>query len=144
MMTIAERQLVALGEHARVRGQRLFLQLALEDKKRSEVERILKRRALACVRCESPPAGLAYGDCLLDGSQRRALEVTSGPGRRQRRQKPTATSGRPARSECRSVARGSGLVLRLCGEGVAGDRVVVDPLEIVVAPHARPLGGFHR
>ncbi|MGB0091129.1 MAG: hypothetical protein WBP81_01100 [Solirubrobacteraceae bacterium] len=32
MMTIAERQLVALGEHARVRAQRLFLQLALEDK----------------------------------------------------------------------------------------------------------------
>ena len=58
MMTIAERQLVALGEHARVRAQRLFLQLALEDKKRSEVERILKRRAPACVRCESRPAGL--------------------------------------------------------------------------------------
>jgi uncharacterized protein YbcI len=38
MMTIAERQLVALGEPARVREQRLFLQLALEDKKRSEVE----------------------------------------------------------------------------------------------------------
>ena len=32
MMTIAERQLVALGEHARVGEQRLFLQLALEDK----------------------------------------------------------------------------------------------------------------
>ena len=32
MMTIAERQLVALGEHARVREQRLCLQLVLEDK----------------------------------------------------------------------------------------------------------------
>src|ERR1700757_3261100 len=46
MMTIAERQLVVLGEHARVREQRLFIQLALEHKKRSEVERILRRRAL--------------------------------------------------------------------------------------------------
>jgi hypothetical protein len=34
MMTIAKRQLVALGEHSRARERRLFLQLALEDVKR--------------------------------------------------------------------------------------------------------------
>jgi len=39
MMTVAERRLVALGEDARVREQRLFLQLALEDQKRSEAAR---------------------------------------------------------------------------------------------------------
>ncbi len=49
MMTGAERQLVALGEHGRVREQRLFLQLAFEDTKRSEVERILRRRVLASI-----------------------------------------------------------------------------------------------
>ena len=66
MMTIAERQLVALGEHARVRAQRLFLQLALEDKKRSEVERILKRRALACVSGTDPDRDLAAEVFLLE------------------------------------------------------------------------------
>ena len=66
MMTIAERQLVALGEHARVREQRLFLQLALEDKKRSEVQRILKRRALACVSGTDPDRDLAAEVFLLE------------------------------------------------------------------------------
>lgn len=66
MMTIAERQLVALGEHARVREQRLFLQLALEDKKRSEVERILRRRALACVSGTDPDRDLAAEVFLLE------------------------------------------------------------------------------
>jgi uncharacterized protein YbcI len=66
MMTIAERQLVALGEQARVREQRLFLQLALEDKKRSEVERILRRRALACVSGTDPDRDLAAEVFLLE------------------------------------------------------------------------------
>ena len=66
MMTIAERQLVALGEQARVREQRLFLQLALEDKKRSEVQRILKRRALACVSGTDPDHDLAAEVFLLE------------------------------------------------------------------------------
>jgi len=59
MMTVAERQLVALGEQDRVREQRLLLQLALEDSKRSEVERILKRRVLACVSGTDPHHDLA-------------------------------------------------------------------------------------
>ena len=65
MMTTAERQLVALGQHARVREQRLFLQLALEDKKRSEVERILRRRALACISGSDPDRDLAAEVFLL-------------------------------------------------------------------------------
>jgi uncharacterized protein YbcI len=65
MMTIAERQLLALGEHARVREQRLFLQLALEDTKRSEVERIVRRRALACVSGTDPGHDLAAEIFLL-------------------------------------------------------------------------------
>jgi uncharacterized protein YbcI len=66
MMTVPERQLVALGEQGRVREQRLFLQLALEDKKRSEVERILRRRALACVSGTDPDRDLAAEVFLLE------------------------------------------------------------------------------
>lgn len=65
-MTIAERRLVTLGEHARVREQRLFLQLALEDKKRSEVERILRRPALACISGTDPVRDLAAELFLLE------------------------------------------------------------------------------
>lgn len=66
MMTIAERQLLALGEDARVREQRLFLQLTLEDKKRSEVERVLRRRAIACVSGTDPDHDLAAEVFLLE------------------------------------------------------------------------------
>lgn len=66
MMTTAERQLVVLGEHARVREQRLFLQLALEDKKRSAVERILSRRAIACVSGTDPGRDVAVEVFLLE------------------------------------------------------------------------------
>jgi uncharacterized protein YbcI len=65
MMTIAERQLLALGEHARVREQRLFLQLAIEDEKRSAVERILRRRAIACISGSDPARDLAAEVFLL-------------------------------------------------------------------------------
>jgi len=66
IMTVAERQLVTLGEHARVREQRLFLQLALEDQKRSEVERILRRRALASVSGTDPGRDLAAEIFVLE------------------------------------------------------------------------------
>jgi uncharacterized protein YbcI len=59
VLTTAERQLLALGEDARVREQRLFLQLALEDSKRAEVERILTRRVLSCVSGTDPEHDLA-------------------------------------------------------------------------------------
>ncbi len=48
-LTVAERRLVALGEHERVREHRLFLQLTVEDLKRAEVERILSRRTIAAI-----------------------------------------------------------------------------------------------
>lgn len=66
MMTTAERQLLAVGEHARVREQRLFLQLAIEDEKRSAVERILRRRALACISGSDPDRDLAAEVFLLE------------------------------------------------------------------------------
>lgn len=48
-LTVAERRLVAMGEHERVRTHRLFLQQAFEDLKRAEVERILSRRTIASI-----------------------------------------------------------------------------------------------
>ena len=65
MMTVGERQLVALGEHGRVREHRLFLQLAAEDVKRSEVERILERRVVGCVAGSDPGHDLATELFLL-------------------------------------------------------------------------------
>lgn len=66
IMTVAERQLVALGENARVREQRLLVQLALEEKKRSEVGRVLSRRALACVSGTDPGGDLAAEIFVLE------------------------------------------------------------------------------
>ena len=66
MLTAPERQLVELGEHVRVREQRLFLQLALEDSKRSEIERILTRRVLSCVSGTDPGRDLAAELFLLE------------------------------------------------------------------------------
>jgi len=48
-LTVAERRLVAMGEHERVRTHRLFLQQTFEDLKRAEVERILSRRTIASI-----------------------------------------------------------------------------------------------
>lgn len=46
-MTVAERNLVAMGEHERLREARMFFQHALEHEFRSLVERILGRRTVA-------------------------------------------------------------------------------------------------
>ena len=48
-LTAAERNLVKLGEHERVRETRLFFQYALEDEFRSIVEGVLGRRPLAFI-----------------------------------------------------------------------------------------------
>ena len=48
-LTVAERNLVALGEHQRVREARLFFQYALEDQFRGIVEEALGRRTVAFV-----------------------------------------------------------------------------------------------
>jgi len=48
-LTVAERNLAAMGELARLREARLFFQHAMEDSFRSIVERILGRRTIAFV-----------------------------------------------------------------------------------------------
>lgn len=48
-MTVAERNLAAMGEHGRLRDARLYFQYALEDEFRAIVERILGRRTIAFV-----------------------------------------------------------------------------------------------
>lgn len=48
-LTVAERNLVAMGEHQRLREARLFFQYALEDQFRQIVEEALGRRTVAFV-----------------------------------------------------------------------------------------------
>jgi uncharacterized protein YbcI len=48
-LTVAERNLVAMGEHQRLREARLFFQYALEDQFRGIVEQALGRRTVAFV-----------------------------------------------------------------------------------------------
>jgi len=48
-LTVAERNLVAMGEHQRLREARLFFQYALEDQFRGIVEQALGRRTIAFV-----------------------------------------------------------------------------------------------
>ncbi|HTP19348.1 MAG TPA: Na-translocating system protein MpsC family protein [Solirubrobacteraceae bacterium] len=48
-LTVAERNMVAMGEHQRLREARLFFQHALEDQFRAIVEESLGRRTLAFV-----------------------------------------------------------------------------------------------
>jgi uncharacterized protein YbcI len=48
-LTVAERNLVAMGEHQRLREARLFFQYALEDQVRAIVEQALGRRTVAFV-----------------------------------------------------------------------------------------------
>jgi uncharacterized protein YbcI len=48
-MTVAERNLAAMGEHERLRESRLFSQYALEREFRSIVEQALGRRTIAFV-----------------------------------------------------------------------------------------------
>lgn len=48
-LTVAERNLVAMGEHQRLREARLFFQYALEDQFRDIVEHALGRRTVAFV-----------------------------------------------------------------------------------------------
>lgn len=48
-LTVAERNLLAMGEHQRLREARLFFQYALEDQFRAIVEQALERRTLAFI-----------------------------------------------------------------------------------------------
>jgi uncharacterized protein YbcI len=48
-LTVAERNLVAMGEHQRLREARLFFQYALEDQFRAIVEQAMGRRTAAFI-----------------------------------------------------------------------------------------------
>jgi len=48
-LTVAERNLAAMGEHQRLREARLFFQYALEDQLRAIVEQALGRRTVAFI-----------------------------------------------------------------------------------------------
>ncbi len=48
-MTVAERNLAAMGEHGRLRDSRMFFQYSLEDEFRAVVERLLGRRTIAFI-----------------------------------------------------------------------------------------------
>lgn len=48
-MTTSERNLAALGEHERLREHRLFLTSTSEERFRSTVEHLLRRRTRACI-----------------------------------------------------------------------------------------------
>jgi uncharacterized protein YbcI len=69
-LTVAERNLLALGEYERVREQRLVLGLAFEDRKRSEVERILQRRTVASMCGIDPRRDLAAEIFTLEAERR--------------------------------------------------------------------------
>jgi uncharacterized protein YbcI len=58
-LTVVERNLVALGEVARVREQRIFLEAGFEERKRSEVERILGRRTVGAISGVDPRRDIA-------------------------------------------------------------------------------------
>jgi uncharacterized protein YbcI len=74
IMTVAERNLLERGEVSRVHDQRLFLQRALEDRKRLEVERILERRPLASICGVDPSRDLAAEIFTLEPNHRAAAE----------------------------------------------------------------------
>ena len=67
-LTVAERNLVALGEFARVREQRLLMEAAFEDQKRAQVERILQRRIVAAISGIDPRRDLAVEIFTLEPS----------------------------------------------------------------------------
>ena len=81
-LTVVERNLLAGGEHARVSEQRLLLQLAFEDQKRSEVERILQRHIVASVSGIDPGRDLIAEIFTLEPSGETAPGSSgSAPGR---------------------------------------------------------------
>jgi len=65
-LTVAERNLVAMGEHQRLREARLFFQYALEDQFRGIVEQALGRRTLVFTLEPIAPDGALDG--AVDGA----------------------------------------------------------------------------
>jgi uncharacterized protein YbcI len=67
-LTVAERNLVAMGEQQRLREARLFFQHALEDQFRAIVEEALDRRTLAFVSGIDPDRDVAIEVFTLESS----------------------------------------------------------------------------
>ena len=65
-LTVAERNLVAMGEHQRLREARLFFQYALEDQFRAIVEQALGRRTVAFITGIDPARDIALTVFTLD------------------------------------------------------------------------------
>ena len=88
-LTVAERNLVAMGEHQRLREARLFFQYALEDQFRAIVEQALGRRTVAFVSGIDTARDVAVEVFTLEPRRRTGrapAEVSpEGPGRRSRR-----------------------------------------------------------
>ena len=65
-MTVAERNLVALGERTRVREHRLLMQEAFDDEIRSLVERTLNRRVTTVINGMDPERDLTAATFVLE------------------------------------------------------------------------------
>jgi len=66
-MTVAERNLAAMGEHKRLRESRMFVQSALEDEARAIVERGLRRPTIAFITGVDPERDVALQFFTLAG-----------------------------------------------------------------------------
>jgi len=76
-LTVSERRLATLGEHARLRDQRMLLHDALEEELRGVVETILGRRTLALISGIDIAHDVVAEVFLLEGDAR-AREGTGG------------------------------------------------------------------
>jgi uncharacterized protein YbcI len=74
-LTVAERNLVAMGEHRRLREARLFLSDALEDQFREIVEKALGRKTLAYVSGLDPARDMAIELFTLEPPGERSAPI---------------------------------------------------------------------
>jgi uncharacterized protein YbcI len=78
-LTVAERNLVAMGEHQRLREARLFFQYALEDQFRAIVEQALGRRTVAFISGIDTHRDVAMEVFTLESSDDVVSDDGSGP-----------------------------------------------------------------
>jgi uncharacterized protein YbcI len=78
-LTVAERNLVAMGEDQRLREARLFFQYALEDQFRAIVEHALGRRTVAFISGIDPQRDVATEVFTLEPAGDGALSDGHGP-----------------------------------------------------------------
>lgn len=78
-MTVSERKLAELGEHDRLREQRLLVRRTVDDELRAVVERILSRRTLALISGIDPRCDVAVEVFLLAGDAGPSPAVSAEP-----------------------------------------------------------------